>query len=74
MVLFSPKQWVQSRLDDGYYTPDNAKLFRKQWHPVFVYGTLRDGFYRNRLLADCPKVGSGTVSWRLPVLPSAPSE
>lgn len=59
MPVFSQSEWVQSRIDEGYYTPDSAKLFRKPWHPVFVYGTLRDGFYRNKLLHGLPKVGTG---------------
>lgn len=59
MAVFSPKEWVQSRIDEGYYTPDSAKIFRKPWHPVFVYGTLRSGFYRHSLVKHLPKVGTG---------------
>lgn len=59
MAVFSQSEWVQSRIDEGYYTPDSAKIFRKPWHPIFVYGTLRSGFFRNKLLHGLPRVGTG---------------
>lgn len=53
------KNFMQSRVDDGYYTQDTPTLYRRAWHPIFVYGTLREGFSRGIYLEDCPKVGTG---------------
>lgn len=58
-IMTAIRQFIQSRVDDGYYTPDTPKLFTKEWHPVFVYGTLRKGFCRHPFLEDAPFVGTG---------------
>jgi gamma-glutamylcyclotransferase (GGCT)/AIG2-like uncharacterized protein YtfP len=46
----SAKKFVQSALDDHYYTPDMAALYAQKWHPLFVYGTLKKGHSRHTLL------------------------
>ncbi len=51
-------KFVQGRLDDSYYSPDTPVLYNNKWLPLFVYGTLRQGFSRHTLLQHCPYVGS----------------
>lgn len=45
-------KWMQASLDDNYYTDDGPELFKKQFHYVFVYGTLKKGFSRFNTLAN----------------------
>lgn len=59
MKLIKPiDKFVQSRLDDNFYTPDMASLYRTKWHPLFVYGTLKQGFCRHTALKNCPFIGT----------------
>jgi gamma-glutamylcyclotransferase (GGCT)/AIG2-like uncharacterized protein YtfP len=50
--------FVQSHLDDVLHTHDTTALFRHRWHAVFVYGTLRKGFYRHRYMAKAHYLGT----------------
>jgi gamma-glutamylcyclotransferase (GGCT)/AIG2-like uncharacterized protein YtfP len=40
-------KWLQSTLDDNYYTLDGPELYKKKFHYVFTYGTLKQGFTRS---------------------------
>jgi gamma-glutamylcyclotransferase (GGCT)/AIG2-like uncharacterized protein YtfP len=51
-------KFVQSRLDDSFYSQDSAALFKKKWHPLFVYGSLKRGFIRNNALEGSYFLGS----------------
>jgi gamma-glutamylcyclotransferase (GGCT)/AIG2-like uncharacterized protein YtfP len=53
------EEFVQETLDNNYYTDDLAALYAKRWHPLFVYGTLKQGFSRNSLLNNSVYVGPG---------------
>jgi gamma-glutamylcyclotransferase (GGCT)/AIG2-like uncharacterized protein YtfP len=44
-------RWLQSTLDDDYYTPDGPLLYMHEFQYIFVYGTLKHGFSRNTTLA-----------------------
>jgi gamma-glutamylcyclotransferase (GGCT)/AIG2-like uncharacterized protein YtfP len=59
-------KFVQSCLDDNYYTPDAPHIYQKQWQPLFVYGTLKQGYSRDSLLSGSIRVGYGytmSTSW-----------
>lgn len=45
-------KWMQSSLDDNYFTMDAPELAQKELHYVFVYGTLKSGFSRNSVLSN----------------------
>jgi gamma-glutamylcyclotransferase (GGCT)/AIG2-like uncharacterized protein YtfP len=51
-------KFVQNRLDDNWYTKDVALLFKKKWHPVFVYGSLKRGFSKHHALNKSLYLGS----------------
>ena len=46
-------------LDRWEHTPDFHNLKLQRYHPVFVYGTLKQGEKNHRLLKDCPYLGIG---------------
>lgn len=52
-------KFVQQKLDDAYYTPDTPVIFNHDWHPLFVYGTLKKGFIRHEVLTSALFVGTG---------------
>lgn len=43
-------KWMQSTVDDNYYTMDGPELYKKKFHYIFVYGTLKKGFSRHSAL------------------------
>lgn len=40
-------------------SPDFPELLRQSSHYLFVYGTLKSGFSRSKLLDECPCIGVG---------------
>lgn len=51
---------INEIVDDGRFTPDMPELNRQSHHYVFVYGTLRKGFYNHKLLGFNPRcIGVG---------------
>jgi len=50
-------EFIQSAVDDAEFTPDAATLFKRNWHPLFVYGTLQKGMVRHSLLSSGVSLG-----------------
>jgi gamma-glutamylcyclotransferase (GGCT)/AIG2-like uncharacterized protein YtfP len=64
----SPTKYVRGVLDDRHYSPDLSDLYIHKWHPLFVYGTLKQGYSRNLLLSGSIYVGPAftrSTGWAL---------
>lgn len=62
MKTFS--KWVQDTLDERIYSLDTPLLQYSKHHLLFVYGTLRKGFYRHSALSDATYVGNAWTCGR----------
>lgn len=53
-------EFVHERLDEKIYRKDTPAIFSRLWHPLFVYGTLKQKFPRHHILNNNSKyVGYG---------------
>lgn len=48
--------------EDGFYTPDMPQLLQQDFHNVFVYGSLREGFSNHRFMSNSRFVGYGVTT------------
>ena len=58
------KSFMEDISNDGFYTPDLQSLMKQERHLIFVYGTLKEGFLRNRMLKGQEFVGYASTDNR----------
>lgn len=57
-------RFMSDAIDQGIYTTDLPSLMKQKRQLIFVYGTLREGFSRNRVLSGQQFVGYGSTDNR----------